>query len=296
MKTLKSLKKGADFMPTKFIWKTLRGSLRPTPFLIVGVLNVTPDSFYDGGKYFQLKEAVLRAQEIINQGGDIIDIGGESTRPYSPRVPLEEELSRVIPLVKAVKTQMPEAVISVDTYKAEVAKEALISGAEIINDVSACSFDSALIDVLTEFKPGYVLMHSLGRPETMQDSPFYEDVVKDICNFFEQKLNFLVKKGLPEENIVLDPGIGFGKLLEHNLAILANIEEFFKFNRPIYIGLSNKSLWEKLLGLKLEERSIATQVATALLAEKGVCIHRVHEVKETKDTLTIVKAFKNARN
>lgn len=283
-------------MEAKFIWKTLRGSLRPTPFLIVGILNVTPDSFYDGGRYFQLKEAVARVQEIIKEGGDIIDIGGESTRPYSPRVSLEEELKRVIPLVKAVKANMPEAIISVDTYKAEVAREALVNGAEIINDVSACSFDPVLIDILTEFKPGYVLMHSLGRPETMQDNPYYENVVQDICKFFEQKLNFLVKKGLPEENIVLDPGIGFGKLLEHNLAILANIEEFFKFNRPIYMGLSNKSLWEKLLGLKPEERKMATQVATALLAEKGVCIHRVHEVKETKDTLTIVKALKDARN
>ncbi|KUJ95498.1 MAG: Dihydropteroate synthase [Desulfonauticus sp. 38_4375] len=280
----------------KSIWKTLRGSLKPTPFLIVGILNVTPDSFYDGGKYFDPTQALARAGEILSQGGNIIDVGGESTRPFSPRVSLEEEIKRVIPVVQAIKENLPQAVISVDTYKAEVARRALEKGAEIINDVSACTFDPSLLEVVVEYKPGYVLMHSLGRPETMQDNPHYENVVEEIYAFFEEKLNLLVKKGLPEENIVLDPGIGFGKLLEHNLAILANIEKFFSLGRPLYVGLSNKSMWEKLLGLKVGERQIATQVATALLAQKGVYIHRVHEVKETKETLTIVEALKNASN
>ncbi|HCO11739.1 MAG TPA: dihydropteroate synthase [Desulfonauticus sp.] len=278
------------------MWKTLRGSLKPTPFLIVGILNVTPDSFYDGGKYFDPTQALARAGEILSQGGNIIDVGGESTRPFSPRVSLEEEIKRVIPVVQAIKENLPQAVISVDTYKAEVARRALEKGAEIINDVSACTFDPSLLEVVVEYKPGYVLMHSLGRPETMQDNPHYENVVEEIYAFFEEKLNLLVKKGLPEENIVLDPGIGFGKLLEHNLAILANIEKFFSLGRPLYVGLSNKSMWEKLLGLKVGERQIATQVATALLAQKGVYIHRVHEVKETKETLTIVEALKNASN
>lgn len=280
----------------KSIWKTLRGSLKPTPFLIVGILNVTPDSFYDGGKYFDPTQALPRAGEILSQGGNIIDVGGESTRPFSPRVSLEEEIKRVIPVVQAIKENLPQAVISVDTYKAEVARRALEKGAEIINDVSACTFDPSLLEVVVEYKPGYVLMHSLGRPETMQENPHYENVVEEIYAFFEEKLNLLVKKGLPEENIVLDPGIGFGKLLEHNLAILANIEKFFSLGRPLYVGLSNKSMWEKLLGLKVGERQIATQVATALLAQKGVYIHRVHEVKETKETLTIVEALKNASN
>jgi len=280
----------------KSIWKTLRGSLKPTPFLIVGILNVTPDSFYDGGKYFDPTQALARAGEILSQGGNIIDVGGESTRPFSPRVSLEEAIKRVIPVVQAIKENLPQAVISVDTYKAEVARRALEKGAEIINDVSACTFDPSLLEVVVEYKPGYVLMHSLGRPETMQENPHYENVVEEIYAFFEEKLNFLVKKGLPEENIVLDPGIGFGKLLEHNLAILANIEKFFSLGRPLYVGLSNKSMWEKLLGLKVGERQIATQVATALLAQKGVYIHRVHEVKETKETLTIVEALKNASN
>ncbi len=264
----------------------------PAPFLIVGILNVTPDSFYDGGAYNTTDKALNRAEEILSHGGHIIDVGGESTRPFSPRVKLEEELARVIPVVRKISAKFSQAFVSVDTYKGEVAREALEAGAVIINDVSACRFDSSLIDVLVQYKPGYVLMHSLGRPETMQQDPKYTDVVDEIKSFFEEHLRKLVKAGLPEENIVLDPGIGFGKLLEHNLEILRRIEEFFCFDRPIYIGLSNKSLWEKLLGLPPEERFVATQAATALMAHKGVKIHRVHEVKLTADTLKIVSSLK----
>ena len=274
-------------------WSVGRGRVvGPAPFLIVGILNVTPDSFYDGGAYNTIDKALNRAEEILNYGGHIIDVGGESTRPFSPRVKLEEELARVIPVVKKVSAKFPRAFISVDTYKAEVARQSLEAGAVIINDVSACRFDSSLIDVLVQYKPGYVLMHSLGRPETMQQDPKYTDVVDEIKVFFEEHLRKLVQAGLPEENIVLDPGIGFGKLLEHNLEILRRIEEFFCFGRPIYIGLSNKSLWEKLLGLPPEERFVATQAATALMAYKGVKIHRVHEVKLTADTLKIVSSLK----
>ena len=274
-------------------WSVGRGRVvGPAPFLIVGILNVTPDSFYDGGAYNTIDKALNRAEEILNYGGHIIDVGGESTRPFSPRVKLEEELARVIPVVKKVSAKFPRAFISVDTYKAEVARQSLEAGAVIINDVSACRFDSSLIDVLVQYKPGYVLMHSLGRPETMQQDPKYTDVVEEIKGFFEEHLRKLVQAGLPEENIVLDPGIGFGKLLEHNLEILRRIEEFFCFGRPIYIGLSNKSLWEKLLGLPPEERFVATQAATALMAYKGVKIHRVHEVKLTADTLKIVSSLK----
>ena len=274
-------------------WSVGRGRVvGPAPFLIVGILNVTPDSFYDGGAYNTIDKALNRAEEILNHGGHIIDVGGESTRPFSPRVKLEEELARVIPVVKKISAKFSQAFISVDTYKAEVAREALEAGAVIINDVSACRFDSSLIDVLVQYKPGYVLMHSLGRPETMQQDPKYTDVVEEIKGFFEEHLRKLVQAGLPEENIVLDPGIGFGKLLEHNLEILRRIEEFFCFGRPIYIGLSNKSLWEKLLGLPPEERFVATQAATALMAYKGVKIHRVHEVKLTADTLKIVSSLK----
>ncbi|MDQ7032407.1 MAG: dihydropteroate synthase [Desulfonauticus sp.] len=278
-------------MAENLTWNIKGGRLDTTPFLIVGVLNVTTDSFYDGGKYVDIDSALARARQIIKEGGNIIDVGGESTRPYSKRVSKEEEKKRVLPAIKEIFQHYPEAIISIDTYKAEVAREALEMGVQIVNDVSAWEFDPELLDVLLEYKPGYVLMHSLGRPETMQDSPHYDDVIGEIKAFFEKKMNVLCKRGFPEENIVLDPGIGFGKLLEHNLTILKHIREFFGFNRPIFLGLSNKSLWEKLLGLPVNKRQIATQVATALMAERGVTIHRVHEVKETYNTLKMVKVL-----
>ncbi|SDN82327.1 dihydropteroate synthase [Desulfonauticus submarinus] len=278
-------------MGKESIWKVRGGRLDTTPFLIVGILNATPDSFYDGGAYLDIAKAMKRVDQIIEEGGDVIDIGGESTRPYSKRVSVEEEKERVLPVIKAAMEKYPEAIISIDTYKAQVAREALELGVKIVNDVSAWEFDPELLEVIVEYKPGYVLMHSKGRPENMQDGPFYKNVIEEIKAFFEKKLNILVKQGVPEENIVLDPGIGFGKLLEHNLTILANIEKFFVFDRPIFMGLSNKSMWEKLLGLEVGKRQMATQVATALMAEKGVYIHRVHEVKETRHTLTIVKAL-----
>lgn len=279
-------------------WKLNGGrALGPAPFFIAGIVNVTPDSFYDGGLHASAGSAVEHAVRLAAQGADILDIGGESTRPYADPVSLEQEMERVVPVVRELsQMQMrgPDGedvrpLISVDTYKAGVAAAALEAGAEIINDVSACAFDPQLVDVLGQYKPGYVLMHSLGRPETMQDEPHYDDVVDSIMLFFEQKLNVLQKAGLPAERVVLDPGIGFGKTLEHNFQILRNIERFMDFGLPVYMGLSNKSLWQGLLGLGPEDRCNATQVATALLAARGVAIHRVHEVALTRQSLTIVR-------
>ena len=279
-------------MREKRFWKIGRGRiLGPKNYLIMGILNVTPDSFYDGGRYLKLDDAVAHAQRLIREGADIIDIGGESTRPFSQRVSLLEELNRVIPVIKRIMQKFPEAVISTDTYKAKVAEKALEEGALIVNDISACRFDPELLDVVVQYKPGYVLMHTLGKPEDMQKNPYYENVIEDLLRFFDKKLNMLVKAGVPEENIVLDPGIGFGKLLEHNLTILKEIERFYIFGRPVLVGLSNKSMWEKMLGLKKDERQTATQVATALLLEKGVFVHRVHEVLLTRQTAAIVSAL-----
>ncbi len=279
-------------MKEKRFWKIGKGKiLGPKDYLIMGILNVTPDSFYDGGRYLKLDDALVHAQRLLQEGADIIDVGGESTRPFSQRVSLEEELDRVLPVIKKVIQKFPEAIISIDTYKAKVAERALEEGALIVNDISACRFDPELLDVVVEFKPGYVLMHTLGKPEDMQKAPYYENVIEDLLKFFDKNLNMLVKAGVPEENIVLDPGIGFGKLLEHNLMILREIERFYIFGRPVLVGLSNKSMWEKMLGLKKDERQTATQVATALLLEKGVFIHRVHEVLLTRQTAAIVSAL-----
>ena len=264
-------------------------ALGPAPFFIAGIVNVTPDSFYDGGSHADGLSGVAHGLELARQGADILDVGGESTRPYADEVSEAEELERVIPVVEDLAAADTGCVLSVDTYKARVAAEALDAGADILNDVSAFAFEPELLDVIGQYKPGYVLMHSLGRPGTMQEEPRYEDVVDDILAFFEEKLESLDKAGLPRDRIVLDPGIGFGKLLKHNLTILRDIKRFERLGLPLYMGLSNKSLWQGLLGLPVDERQNATQAATAVMAAKGVPIHRVHEVELARQTLTIVR-------
>ncbi|WP_027371527.1 dihydropteroate synthase [Desulfovermiculus halophilus] len=279
-------------MTTPVTWTIAGGRvLGPAPFFVAGIVNCTPDSFYDGGHFFDPDQASEQSVALVDQGADIVDIGGESTRPFSRRVSAEEEKRRVLPVINRVLERRPRAVVSVDTYRAGVAAAALQAGAGIVNDVSACTFDPDLMQVVSEYRPGYVLMHSQGRPEDMQKDPSYDDVVGEVFSFFETRMNRLVQAGLPEERIVLDPGIGFGKLLEHNLRLLANIQTFFALGRPVYMGLSNKSTWGKLLDLGPDQRQTATQVATALMGAKGVPIHRVHEVADTVRTLRIVQAL-----
>ncbi|MGE4421073.1 MAG: dihydropteroate synthase [Pseudodesulfovibrio sp.] len=270
---------------------TVKGGkvLGPAPFFIAGIVNVTPDSFYDGGAHADTASGVAHALELARQGAHILDIGGESTRPYSDPVGEAEELARVLPVVEGLIEARTCAVISVDTYKAKVAARCLEAGAAIINDVSGFRFEPGLLDVLAEQQPGYVLMHSLGRPEDMQDEPRYDDVVGEIMAFFEERLGVLERAGLPLNRVVLDPGIGFGKKLEHNLAILREVERFNEFGLPVYMGLSNKAMWQGLVGAGPGERQNATQAATAVLAARGVPIHRVHEVQLTRQTLTIAR-------
>ncbi len=274
------------------LWSVTGGrGFGSAPFLLAGIVNVTPDSFYDGGAHFSSDAAVDWGLRLHAEGANILDIGGESTRPGAAYVSGDEERSRVVPVVEGLLRAEKDLIVSVDTYKADVARQALDAGAVIINDVSGFSFDPALKDVVVQYKPGYVLMHTPARPEAMQNDPHYDDVVEEILAYFEEKMRELVTAGLPEDRIVLDPGIGFGKTLEHNLTILKHIERFTLLGRPLYMGLSNKSLWEKLLGLSREERGGATQVATALLAARGVQIHRVHDVAASARTLKIVQAI-----
>ncbi|MBG0789153.1 MAG: dihydropteroate synthase [Desulfovibrionaceae bacterium] len=263
--------------------------LGPAPFFIAGVVNVTPDSFYDGGTHADAESGAAHGLELARQGAHILDVGGESTRPYAEHVSEEEELARVLPVIRELAGNEFGAVVSVDTYKARVAAESLEAGADIVNDVSAFLFEPELLDVVAQYRPGYVLMHSLGRPGTMQDAPRYNDVVAEIMAFFEERLDKLTAAGLPEDRIVLDPGIGFGKTLEHNLAILRDIDRFKALGFPLYMGLSNKRLWQDLLGLDVDERHNATMSATAILAARGVPIHRLHEVKLAMQTLTIAR-------
>ncbi|NCC06307.1 MAG: dihydropteroate synthase, partial [Proteobacteria bacterium] len=209
-------------------WDLCRGrALGPAPFFVVGILNVTPDSFYDGGQAADLDAAVAKGLALLDEGADVLDIGGESTRPFSEPVPGDTELARVLPVVQGILAARPDAVLSVDTTKASVARACLEAGALILNDVSAMEADPELLQVVRDFHPGYVLMHSLGRPITMQIAPRYDDVMAEIMRFFATKLELLVRSGVPESRIVLDPGIGFGKTVEHNLEILKNICKLF---------------------------------------------------------------------
>lgn len=273
----------------------------------MGVLNCTPDSFYDGGRHHGPDDALEHGLLLVSQGASILDVGGESTRPGARPVSAKEELDRVLPviqrLIPALSSSHPDAkssilnpavspVVSIDTTKAAVAAQCLQAGAAIVNDVSCCRFDPELFDVLIQFKPGYVLMHAQGTPENMQRDPKYGHVVDEVRRFFEKGLNVLIRSGLSEEHVVLDPGIGFGKRLEHNLELLRNMAVFQELGRPTLVGISNKSLWKGLLGLELGEREAVTQVATALLAADGVLIHRVHDVQAAQQTLHVVQALR----
>jgi len=270
------------------LWRLARGrSLSCRTPLVAGIVNVTPDSFYDGGRHPDTASAVAHGRKLAAEGADMLDVGGESTRPGAATVSLAEEVGRVVPVISALVAAFPDIPVSVDTFKAGCADAALEAGAVIVNDISAWAFDPPLLDVLVARKPGYVLMHSQGRPETMQRAPQYGDVVEEILAFFEDRLDRLVRAGLPEDRVVLDPGIGFGKRLEHNLAILRRLDRFLTVGRPLYLGLSNKALFGDLFGLPTEKRGDSTQVATALAAAKGARIHRVHDVAGAKRALRL---------
>lgn len=288
-------------------------ALKPAPFYIWGIVNTTPDSFYDGGCYEKADHAIAHAQALWEQGACILDIGGASSRPGAEDVSSLEEWQRIAPVISAVKEFSARGVknhgadtictdivplqfaekplISIDTWRAEVAEKSLEKGVEIINDISAFHWEPDLLDVVVTYKPLYVLMHCQGRPQTMQDTPVYTDVVREVYAFFEEKMNILVQKGLPEENIILDFGIGFGKNLEHNLALLQNITFFETLKRPLLLGLSQKSMFGHLLGQDKRERSVSTQVCTALAMQQGIKHHRVHEVKKTVETLALAYAL-----
>ena len=270
-------------------------SLAPAaPFGVMGILNLTPDSFFDGGRHDAGAAALRQALALRDAGADLLDLGAESSRPGARPLTPEEELQRLIPVLTAVREAMPELPLSVDTVHAATAAAALERGAVIINDVSACGADPELMDVLVERKPGYVLMHSQGRPPEMQAAPAYGDVCLEVRRFFARGLDRLVGAGLPEDRIVLDPGIGFGKTLEHNLALLAHMEDFLEFGRPLLVGLSMKSLFRDLLGLPVEARGAATQTASALLWERGVFWHRVHDVAGVRGALRLASAIAGA--
>jgi dihydropteroate synthase len=255
----------------------------------VGILNVTPDSFSDGGKYLNMESALKKVKELLEEGAEIIDVGGESTRPFSDPVPEEEELKRVIPVIKTIKSEFPEAIISIDTYKSKVAEEALKAGANIVNDISALRFDPKMIEVVRDFGCPIIIMHMQGNPKTMQINPTYKDVVKEIKEFLKERIEFLVKKGIPFENIIIDPGIGFGKTFSHNLQILKNLDSFKELNRPLMIGHSRKSFIGEIINKPPSLRDGGTVGVSLFAYLKGVQFLRVHKVDINKDALSTFK-------
>jgi dihydropteroate synthase len=251
----------------------------------MGILNVTPDSFSDGGQFNAMDQAVARALQMEADGADIIDIGGESTRPGSEGVTLDEELQRTIPVIRelAQKLRIP---ISIDTTKSEVARQALDAGAEIVNDISGLTFDHAMMDVCREADAGICLMHIQGTPQTMQQNPQYTDVVSEVSEFLQQQVDRCLMAGILAERMCVDPGIGFGKTADHNLLLLKAIPRLqAELQRPVLIGHSRKRFLSKILGRCVEERESGTVGVSIALAQLGVDILRIHDVRSVRDAL-----------
>lgn len=258
--------------------------------LIVGILNVTPDSFFDGGRYVGREAAVAHAVAMAKSGADFLDIGAESSRPGSLPIDEAEETRRLIPIVKAV-CEAVSIPVSVDTTKASVARQALEAGAAIVNDISGLRFDRDMAAVVAETGAGLVLMHMQGTPRTMQRNPVYTDVVQDVKEFFAERIEVAVKASISTKQIILDPGIGFGKLLGHNLTLLARLREFSTFRRPLMVGVSRKSFIGQVLGRSVNDRLFGTAAAVAVAVAQGADLVRVHDVAEMKDVVRMVEAI-----
>jgi len=260
--------------------------------LVMGILNVTPDSFSDGGHFFDLEKAGEHAQRLIRDGADILDIGGESTRPGSERVSLDEELRRVIPVIELIR-QVSNIPISIDTYRSQIAKAALNAGADIINDISALRFDERMKELAAEAKVPVVLMHMLGEPKTMQQNPVYRDVMGEIIQFLRERIDIAVRAGVDEKKIWVDPGVGFGKKVEHNLEILRRLRELTSLKKPILVGTSRKFFLGSLVSdppLPPGDRLEGTIASNVISVMNGADIVRVHDVQAVKRALRIVDA------
>ncbi|MCK5341114.1 MAG: dihydropteroate synthase [Desulfobulbaceae bacterium] len=259
----------------------------------MGILNVTPDSFSDGGRFRTETEILDQTETMIAAGADIIDVGGESTRPFSDPVTIEEELARVIPAITAIRRRH-RTLVSIDTTKSEVARQALSAGANIINDISALRYDPEMVHLARESKAPIILMHMQGTPGNMQVNPDYHDVIEEIIVFFRERIAWAEQNGVSPDKIIVDPGIGFGKTVNHNLTILKHLASLKKLGRPVMLGHSRKSFMEKILGLKAEERDLATAAVSALSVLQDVSILRVHDVDATAQAVRLALAIRNA--
>ncbi|PIE43179.1 MAG: dihydropteroate synthase [Gammaproteobacteria bacterium] len=260
----------------------------------MGVLNVTPDSFSDGGRFDSVSAAYDRALQLFEDGAGMVDIGGESTRPGASPVSVQEELDRVIPVIEAIR-KTSDGFLSVDTSNPEVMKAAVSAGADMINDIRALTRPDAL-SVAVDLAVPVCLMHMQGTPGDMQDAPKYGSVVEDVFQFLAARKNACINAGLAEENFILDPGFGFGKTLGHNLDLLANLSQFHQLGSPVLVGVSRKSMFGQLLGRPVDDRLAGTVAATVIAAQQGCAVIRVHDVKESVDAIKLVVATREYRN
>lgn len=269
-------------------WEAVLNTPRP---LIMGVINVTPDSFSDGGRFFDYQDALAQARALAAAGADILDIGGESTRPYAEAVPLEEELRRVIPLIEAITREL-SLPISIDTYKAKVARAALEAGASLINDISALRFDKDMAPLAAKHQAPVVLMHMQGTPRDMQLKPHYDDLIGEIKAFFRERLQFAISQGIRRELLILDPGIGFGKTYKHNLEILNHLDAFLDLGCPLMVGPSRKAFIGHILDLSNGDvRDVGTLAAVAIAVQRGAHIIRTHNAAYTRQFLAVMEAI-----
>lgn len=258
--------------------------------VVMGVLNLTPDSFYDGGRYTREAQALRRVEEMIGEGADIIDVGGESVRPGAEPISLDEELSRVIPVIEKVRRLFP-ITISIDTYKAEVARQAIEKGAEMVNDISGLRFDPDLRKIVAGYGVPLILMHIKGTPKNMQDNPRYHSLMEEIISYLRKSIKLAEESGVDPARIIVDPGIGFGKTTAHNLEILRRLEELKSLGKPILVSLSRKSFIGNVLGLPQEERLEGGLAATCMAVSGGARIVRTHDVKPTRRAVDMVQAI-----
>ena len=262
--------------------------------LVMGIVNVTPDSFSDGGQFYHPEKAIIHAMQLINDGADIIDIGGESSRPGANHVLLQEELERTIPVIQKIRQTSPDTLISIDTYKSEVAIQAIEAGANMINDISGLTMDETMPNIAAGLEVPIVIMHMQGTPANMQIKPRYKDLILDITSFFSDQIKLANTAGIEMAHIILDPGIGFGKTIDHNFQLIQNLNEFCKLGYPILIGPSRKSFIGTTLDLPTEDRLEGTSAVVTAGIMNGARIVRVHDVKEIKRVVTITEKIRTA--
>ena len=259
--------------------------------LVMGIINITPDSFYESSRFTGVDAVLHQAEKMLSDGADIIDIGGQSTRPGSQILTADEELKRIIPSVESVHKNFPASFISVDTYYSKVATTAVAAGASIVNDISAGSMDDKMIDTVSALHVPYALMHMQGTPQTMQQEPRYENVTREVLDFFIARVDELKKKGITD--IIIDPGFGFGKKIEHNFELLRNLPVFKMLDKPLLLGISRKSTIWKTLGVTANEALNGTTVLNTIGLMNGAVILRVHDVKEAKEAIKLFNAYKS---